>query len=178
MGTSHTQSATEMFSPWRLIPTSLTTGLNSPGLPANSSSSIGRAIDTSLPSSITPCSPRDPTAEVLKAPRRLQARPITSKFRPRRCETCTARFFRRHHVRMTITGHDHLHEHWGERYGDGAPAYRMDHVVTGGGGAPIYAYRGEPEVGAYLAAGAAQRVRLEHLMKPGPNVAGDPDPLG
>jgi hypothetical protein len=50
----------------------------------------------------------------------------------------------------------------------------MDHVVTGGGGAPIYAYRGEPEVGAYLASGAAQRVRLEHLMKPGTDVAENP----
>jgi hypothetical protein len=75
---------------------------------------------------------------------------------------------------MTITGHDHLHEHWVERYRDGNTAYRMDHVVTGGGGAPIYAYRGEPEVGAYLATGAAQRVRLEHLMKPGTNVAENP----
>jgi Calcineurin-like phosphoesterase len=82
--------------------------------------------------------------------------------------------FRRHHVRMTITGHDHLHEHWVERYTDGNTAYRMDHVVTGGGGAPIYAYRGEPEVAAYLASGAAQRVRLEHLMKPGTAVAENP----
>jgi hypothetical protein len=82
--------------------------------------------------------------------------------------------FRRHHVRMTITGHDHLHEHWVERYTDGNTDHRMDHVVTGGGGAPIYVYRGEPEVGAYLASGAAQRVRLEHLMKPGTDVAENP----
>ena len=30
-----------------------------------------------------------------------------------------APLFRRHHVRMTITGHDHLFEHWIERYTDG-----------------------------------------------------------
>jgi hypothetical protein len=82
--------------------------------------------------------------------------------------------FRRHHVRMTITGHDHLHEHWVERYTDGNTAYRIDHVVTGGGGAPIYVYRGEPEVSAYLASGAAENVRLEHLMKPGSDVAENP----
>jgi hypothetical protein len=82
--------------------------------------------------------------------------------------------FRRHHVRMTITGHDHLHEHWVERYVDGNTAYRMDHLVTGGGGAPIYTYRGEPEVSAYLAAGAGQSVRLEHLIKPGSDVAMNP----
>jgi hypothetical protein len=43
----------------------------------------------------------------------------------------------------------------------------MDHVVTGGGGAPIYPYRGEPDLAEYLAAGAADRVALEHLARPG-----------
>src|SRR6185503_386540 len=39
--------------------------------------------------------------------------------------------FRKHHVRMTITGHDHLLDHWVERYSDDAGAHRMDHLVTG-----------------------------------------------
>ena len=75
--------------------------------------------------------------------------------------------FRRLHVRMTLTGHDHLLDHWMERYTDGGVEYRRDDIVTGGGGAPTYTYRGEPEVRVYLAAGAAQDVRLQHLMKPG-----------
>ena len=75
--------------------------------------------------------------------------------------------FRRFHVRMTLTGHDHLLDHWVERYTDGGVEYRRDDIVTGGGGAPIYTYRGEPDVRVYLAAGAAQNVRLQHLMKPG-----------
>lgn len=75
--------------------------------------------------------------------------------------------FRRHHVRMTIAGHDHLYDHWVERYVDNGVTHRMDDVLTGGGGAPIYVYAGEPDLQAYLAAGAAQRVGVEHLVKPG-----------
>ncbi len=52
--------------------------------------------------------------------------------------------FRRHHVRMTVTGHDHLFDHWVEHYADAGTTYRMDDVVTGGGGAPSYAYKAEP----------------------------------
>jgi hypothetical protein len=43
----------------------------------------------------------------------------------------------------------------------------MDTLVTGGGGAPIYSYVGEPDLAAYLAANAAQRVRVDHLTRPG-----------
>ena len=75
--------------------------------------------------------------------------------------------FRKHHVDMTITGHDHLFDHWVEHYVDHGTTYRMDHVVTGGGGAPTYAYVGEPDLRAYVAANASQAVRLDHLMKPG-----------
>jgi hypothetical protein len=82
--------------------------------------------------------------------------------------TLYAPLFRRFHVRLTLTGHDHLFDHWIERYTDGGVVYRRDDLVTGGGGAPRYGYRGEPEVRVYLAAGAAQSVRLEHPMKPGP----------
>jgi 3',5'-cyclic AMP phosphodiesterase CpdA len=83
--------------------------------------------------------------------------------------------FRKHHVRMTITGHEHLFEHWVERYGDTInQRYRMDHLVTGGGGAPLYGYEGEPNLQDYLKAAAAERVTLEHLVKPGPTPGDNP----
>ena len=82
--------------------------------------------------------------------------------------------FRRHHVRMIIAGHDHLYDHWAETYTDNGVRYRMDDLVTGGGGAPIYVYNGEPNLEAYLAAGASQQVRVEHLMKPGTTTAENP----
>jgi len=47
-------------------------------------------------------------------------------------------------------------------------------VVTGGGGAPIYAYQGEPDLGEFLAAGAAEKVQLEHLVKPSADAADTP----
>lgn len=82
--------------------------------------------------------------------------------------------FRRHHVRLIAAGHEHFFEQWVERYEDGGRAYRMDTIVTGGGGAPTYTYRGEPDLSAYLAAGAAQRLRVEHLVKPGATIAENP----
>jgi Calcineurin-like phosphoesterase len=82
--------------------------------------------------------------------------------------------FRRHHVRMTISGHDHLLDHFVERYEDDGRTYRMDHIVSGGGGAPTYTYRGEPELEPYLTANSAQNVRIEHLLKPGPHVEDNP----
>jgi hypothetical protein len=76
--------------------------------------------------------------------------------------------FRQHHVAVTFSGHDHLFEHWVERYQDSlGNKYRMDHVVTGGGGAPLYSYTGEPDLRAYLKANAAEKVTLEHLVCPG-----------
>ena len=76
--------------------------------------------------------------------------------------------FRKHHVRMLVTGHDHLFDHWVERYDDAGVTYRMDQIVTGGGGAPRYGYQGEPDLRAYLSANAAANLKVEHLMKPGP----------
>jgi hypothetical protein len=38
--------------------------------------------------------------------------------------------------------------------------------VTGGGGAPLYGYQGEPDLRDYLKAGAASKVTVEHLVKP------------
>ena len=82
--------------------------------------------------------------------------------------------FRAHHVRMTITGHEHLYEHWVERYEDASGKHRMDQLVTGGGGAPLYAYQGEPSTKDFLAAGKDQKVALEHLVKPGINAGDNP----
>jgi Calcineurin-like phosphoesterase len=64
-------------------------------------------------------------------------------------------------------GHDHLFDHWVERYADQGVTHRLDVVVTGGGGAPIYSYVGEPDLRAYELANVAQNVHVEHLMKPG-----------
>jgi len=76
--------------------------------------------------------------------------------------------FRRHRVRLVFSGHDHLFEHWVERYEDSAGnKYRLDHVVTGGGGAPLYAYAGDPDIRDYTKANAAEKVLLERIAKPG-----------
>jgi hypothetical protein len=77
--------------------------------------------------------------------------------------------FRRLGVTLILTGHEHLFEHWTERYRDGErKERRIDQLVTGGGGAPLYAYRGEPNLTAYLAAGRADSVRVQHVVRPGP----------
>jgi len=82
--------------------------------------------------------------------------------------------FRRHHVRMLVAGHDHLFDHFVERYEDGSGVHRMDHVVTGGGGAPTYTYRGEPNFQRYVDTAKPDRVTIEHLARPGPNEADNP----
>ncbi|MEO6237318.1 MAG: metallophosphoesterase, partial [Vicinamibacterales bacterium] len=65
-----------------------------------------------------------------KAPDRVEAQ--TTAIR-----TMYMPLFRQYHVRMVVTGHDHLFDHWVERYDDNGVAYRMDSIVTGGGGAPL-----------------------------------------
>ena len=82
--------------------------------------------------------------------------------------------FRQHHVRMTITGHDHLLDHWVEHYVDNGTTYRRDDVVSGGGGAPTYVYKGEPDLRDYLAASAPQKVRVDHLARPGLGLEDNP----
>ena len=82
--------------------------------------------------------------------------------------------FRTHHVKTLFVGHDHLFEHWVERYTDSTGVHRMDQVVTGGGGAPLYAYMGEPDLTDYLKANEAFKVRVEHLVKPGPAPGDNP----
>jgi hypothetical protein len=75
--------------------------------------------------------------------------------------------FQAHHVRAVFSGHEHLFEHWVEHYTDTAGTHRMDLVVSGGGGAPIYPYTGEPDLHDYVKANEANKVQLEHLVKPG-----------
>ncbi len=83
--------------------------------------------------------------------------------------------FRGHGVDLLFTGHEHLFEHWIERYLDGSgQARRMDQIVSGGGGAPLYLYEGEPDLRAYLAEGAADSVRVTHVVRPGPNRGDNP----
>jgi hypothetical protein len=74
--------------------------------------------------------------------------------------------FRQHHVKLLLTGHEHLFEHWVERYSDASGEHRIDEIVSGGGGAPLYGYQGEPDTRPYLLQNAAAKVRLEHLVKP------------
>lgn len=83
--------------------------------------------------------------------------------------------FRQYHVDLVLAGHEHLFEHWVERYQDasGRP-YRLDQFVSGGGGAPPYPYRGEPDLRAYLTAGAAEHVTVEHLVRPSMNAWENP----
>jgi hypothetical protein len=83
--------------------------------------------------------------------------------------------FRRHGVTLIFTGHEHFFEHWTERYRDATGKWRRtDQFVTGGGGAPLYRYLGEPDLRPYLAAGAADSVRLEHVVRPGPDPGDNP----
>lgn len=82
--------------------------------------------------------------------------------------------FRKHHVRLLVTGHEHLFEHWIERYRDASGMHRMDEIVSGGGGAPLYWYSAEPDLTEYVMAGATQHVSVSHLVKPGVDTTGNP----
>jgi len=83
--------------------------------------------------------------------------------------------FRKHGVQLLVTGHEHLYEHWVERYRDAqGTRRRMDQLVTGGGGAPLYGYRGEPDLRAYLAASGPDSARVDHLVRPGMNPGDNP----
>lgn len=88
----------------------------------------------------------------------LQSGIIRQKFMP---------LFRKHHVKVFFNGHDHFFEHWVERYEDTAGKHRLDHVLTGGGGAPLYAYAGDPDTRDYVKAFAAEKVSLDRIAKPG-----------
>jgi hypothetical protein len=76
--------------------------------------------------------------------------------------------FRKHNVRLLLAGHEHLFEHFVERYrGADGRRHRMDQIVSGGGGAPIYPYLGEPDLRAYSAASGPDSARVQHLVRPG-----------
>src|SRR6476469_873250 len=82
--------------------------------------------------------------------------------------------FRTHDVRLTITGHDHLFDRFVEHYDDKTGTHRMDHIVSGGGGAPIYSYRGEQDLQLYAAPAAPLQVRVAHPVRPGVREADNP----
>jgi hypothetical protein len=82
--------------------------------------------------------------------------------------------FRKHHVKLLLAGHEHLFEHWVERYRDSSGIHRMDEIVSGGGGAPLYSYSEEPDLTSYLAGAAPEGVAVEHLVKPGADSTGNP----
>jgi hypothetical protein len=82
--------------------------------------------------------------------------------------------FRRHHAAILFSGHEHLFEHWVERYEDDDGRHRLDHITTGGGGAPLYLYRGEPDLREYLKSNEAQKVSLDHVVRPGMDVGDNP----
>lgn len=81
--------------------------------------------------------------------------------------------FRQYHVRLLLTGHEHLFEHWVERYIDASGPHRIDEIVSGGGGAPLYAYTGEPYLGEYTRT-AAEKVTVQHLARPSQDPGGNP----
>lgn len=74
--------------------------------------------------------------------------------------------FRKHHVRIFFAGHDHFFEHWVERYEDETGKHRLDHILTGGGGAPLYAYAGDPDTRQYIKDNESQKVTLDRIAKP------------
>ena len=82
--------------------------------------------------------------------------------------------FRKHHTSILFNGHEHLFEHWVERYEDSAGVHRLDHITTGGGGAPLYYFHGEPDVREYLKINAAEKVSLQQLVRPGMNPGDNP----
>lgn len=83
--------------------------------------------------------------------------------------------FRANGVDMFFVGHEHFFEHWAEEWRDAKGAWRrLDQVVTGGGGAPIYTYRGNPDLTAYLAAGARDSLRVTQIVRPGADSTQNP----
>jgi hypothetical protein len=82
--------------------------------------------------------------------------------------------FRKHHVKLLLVGHEHFFEHWVERYQDSTGTHRLDEVLTGGGGAPLYGYMGEPALTEYMQKNSASRVRLQHLVRPAVDPGANP----
>ena len=82
--------------------------------------------------------------------------------------------FRQYHVRLLLTGHEHLYEHWVEHYRDATGLHRIDEIVSGGGGAPLYAYTGEPDLTPYIKLNTTENVSLQHLARPSSDAGANP----
>lgn len=82
--------------------------------------------------------------------------------------------FRQYHVSALLTGHEHLFEHFIETYTDASGEHKMDLIVSGGGGAPLYLYTGEPDTRPYVQANAAAKVRVAHVVRPGAEPGSNP----
>jgi len=83
--------------------------------------------------------------------------------------------FRAHGVRVLITGHEHFFEHWVERYRSADGSWRrLDQIVSGGGGAPIYTFEGFPDRQRYRRATGNADIRLTHQVRPGPRERDNP----
>ena len=83
--------------------------------------------------------------------------------------------FRKYHFRGVFSGHEHLFEHWAEHYVDSAGVTnRLDYLVTGGGGAPLYGLKGNPNTGDYEKAFEKEKVKLTQLARPGPDPGDNP----
>lgn len=81
---------------------------------------------------------------------------------------------KKHHVRALFAGHEHYFEHWVERWQDaGGRRYRFDHILTGGGGAPLYEYKGDPDTRAYLNAHAEEKITLARVATPAAEPGGN-----
>jgi 3',5'-cyclic AMP phosphodiesterase CpdA len=82
--------------------------------------------------------------------------------------------FRKQQVTLLLTGHEHLYEHWVERHEQGGRRLRIDQIVTGGGGAPLYTFQGRPDLREYQQAGLAEKVAVSQLARPGPDPGDNP----
>jgi 3',5'-cyclic AMP phosphodiesterase CpdA len=82
--------------------------------------------------------------------------------------------FRKYHVRALFAGHEHFFEHWVENYETAGKKYRLDQIITGGGGAPLYTLKGDPNISTYEDAYKSEKVKLTHLVRPGDQLGENP----
>lgn len=83
--------------------------------------------------------------------------------------------FRRSGVTLIATGHEHLFEHWVERYRDSTGTRRrMDQLVSGGGGAPLYSFSGVPDLRSYISASGRDSARVQQIVRPSPDRGENP----